>query len=447
MPKEAQRVDCLGLHWAATTGNVGLIKFALDHGVDVNSVANGYTPLQLACTSDLNIASVQYLIDRGAEVNSQRWSRKYSHDKSKAVAGATGSTALHIACINGCVRTVDLLLRNGAVSDVKDKYGLTAVDHAITKQNTDILRLLQISRKRSASFSAPLQAPNIAMERSRRRPSLPTVTSLPKPLPSVPEGRHVLIFNEQPEIIHQKPPHAEAPQPLSQSQLKAQLQSQPQQISQPQPQPRLRLRSHSESHSQKESQSQSHLQFQLQIQIQAQPCLHSHSPAIPISPSRISPQSPTPELSYSNSSEDSDPQTISPCHRLVRTVEYDPQDWYSHGVLHPYQEDSCYLASLERRACGTTLESICLTGQDEDQWVKDEDLIQTIRSAETTQKRSWWGGSIRQKSIDSVRPSLEFKPDFTTLPLDNSASTSGSRRRKDVLSRWLPWIFRKRKSN
>ncbi|KAL0079365.1 ankyrin repeat-containing domain protein, partial [Phycomyces blakesleeanus] len=223
----------------------GLIKFALDHGVDVNSVANGYTPLQLACTSDLNIASVQYLIDRGAEVNSQRWSRKYSHDKSKAVAGATGSTALHIACINGCVRTVDLLLRNGAVSDVKDKYGLTAVDHAITKQNTDILRLLQIK-----------------------------------------------------------------------------------------------------------SQSQSHLQFQLQIQIQAQPCLHSHSPAIPISPSRISPQSPTPELSYSNSSEDSDPQTISPCHRLVRTVEYDPQDWYSHGVLHPYQEDSCYLASLERRACG-----------------------------------------------------------------------------------------------
>lgn len=50
----------------------GLVKFALDHGAPIDSVVNGFMPLQLACISDNNIAVVQYLIDRGAEVNAQR---------------------------------------------------------------------------------------------------------------------------------------------------------------------------------------------------------------------------------------------------------------------------------------------------------------------------------------------------------------------------------------
>ncbi|OAD80907.1 hypothetical protein PHYBLDRAFT_104141, partial [Phycomyces blakesleeanus NRRL 1555(-)] len=76
-------------------------KFALDHGAPIDAVVNGFMPLQLACISDNNIAVVQYLIDRGAGVNAQRWSKKHSADKSQAVAGAIGSTALHVACANG----------------------------------------------------------------------------------------------------------------------------------------------------------------------------------------------------------------------------------------------------------------------------------------------------------------------------------------------------------
>ncbi|KAG1077307.1 hypothetical protein G6F42_024933 [Rhizopus arrhizus] len=71
--KEKLKDVLLGLHWAATTGNVGLIKFALDHGVPIDSVVNGFVPLQLACISDNNIAAVQYLIDRGADVNIQKY--------------------------------------------------------------------------------------------------------------------------------------------------------------------------------------------------------------------------------------------------------------------------------------------------------------------------------------------------------------------------------------
>ena len=80
---------------AATTGNVGkathnygnlythfvfffsiafqgLVKFALDHGATIDGIVNGFMPLQLACVSDNNLAAVQYLIDRGAQVDAQR---------------------------------------------------------------------------------------------------------------------------------------------------------------------------------------------------------------------------------------------------------------------------------------------------------------------------------------------------------------------------------------
>ncbi|CAO3640895.1 unnamed protein product [Mucor hiemalis] len=148
-PKKEKLKDVLlGLHWAATTGNVGLIKFALDRGVLIDSAVNGFVPLQLACISDNNIAAVQYLIDRGGDVNTQKWSKKHSVDKNRAVRGATGCTALHVACVNGCVKIVDLLLRNNARVDVKDKYGSTPLDLAQAKHETDIIHLLKNANKK-----------------------------------------------------------------------------------------------------------------------------------------------------------------------------------------------------------------------------------------------------------------------------------------------------------
>ncbi|KAI7859794.1 hypothetical protein BDC45DRAFT_161697 [Circinella umbellata] len=156
--KDKSKDYLLGLHWAATTGNVGLVKFALDHGAPIDAVVNGFMPLQLACISDNNIAVVQYLIDRGAEVNAQRWSKKHSADKSQAVAGAIGSTALHVACANGCVKTVDLLLRNGALVHVKDKYGSSPLDIAAAKHHVEIVRLLETfgAMQRKATLRYPV---------------------------------------------------------------------------------------------------------------------------------------------------------------------------------------------------------------------------------------------------------------------------------------------------
>jgi ankyrin repeat protein len=71
--KDKTKDYSLGLHSACMNGNVGLVKFALDHGALIDSVVNGFMPLQLACMSDNHIAVVQYLIDRGADVNAQKY--------------------------------------------------------------------------------------------------------------------------------------------------------------------------------------------------------------------------------------------------------------------------------------------------------------------------------------------------------------------------------------
>ena len=80
-------------------------------------------------------------------MNYKRLSHKYSGTErnrtTEQTVGTTGSTALHFAAANGCTQTVELLLKNGAIVDVTDKYGSTPLSLARAKNHADVIELLK----------------------------------------------------------------------------------------------------------------------------------------------------------------------------------------------------------------------------------------------------------------------------------------------------------------
>lgn len=94
------------LHIGAVNGNIGMVKFALDSGDNIDSKFNNLTALHLACGSK-NIEIVEYLINRGSSIN------VYKNDKSML-------TPLHFAVNTGDLDLVELLVQNGAKIETTD---------------------------------------------------------------------------------------------------------------------------------------------------------------------------------------------------------------------------------------------------------------------------------------------------------------------------------------
>ncbi|KAG0078481.1 hypothetical protein BGZ90_005123 [Linnemannia elongata] len=136
-----------------------LVKFALDNGQPIDSVINGVLPIHAACCSNGNVAVVLFLIERGADVNSRRYPRKYSGDRlvGAQTVGTTGSTPLHFAAANGCLAIVEILLRHGATPDLADKYGSTPYTVATARNHPDVAALLHmhLSMQRGLQVTTP----------------------------------------------------------------------------------------------------------------------------------------------------------------------------------------------------------------------------------------------------------------------------------------------------
>lgn len=114
------------LMWASGEGFVGMVELLIENGADVTkSNKNGNTALHLVARRGYaNIAKI--LLTSGANIN----------------ASYNGITPLMAASIAGHIKTVDLLLKNGADKEVKSKIGKTAYMYAVESGNNEVANIL-----------------------------------------------------------------------------------------------------------------------------------------------------------------------------------------------------------------------------------------------------------------------------------------------------------------
>ncbi len=147
------------LHYAAIYGSVEALKFLLDnaadpntrnqsgatplvlaawsfertrllveHGAAINVATNqGITPLLVAAAAHENVATLRYLLDKGADVQAQT---------------ADGEDALMRAALSGDTDMVKLLLDRGANAKRADKAGSTALMNATTFSDAKRISML-----------------------------------------------------------------------------------------------------------------------------------------------------------------------------------------------------------------------------------------------------------------------------------------------------------------
>ena len=109
------------LHKAVSKHHELVIQVLLDAGMDID-IRNKYGVTPLMCVVHEDIARI--LLGRKASIDAK---------------DGKGNTALHAAAAQGLDAIVDLLLKNGAIVDVPNECGCTALMYAVTHVTTSIL--------------------------------------------------------------------------------------------------------------------------------------------------------------------------------------------------------------------------------------------------------------------------------------------------------------------
>ena len=85
---------------------------------EMNSVRRALLPVLLTCSAKAgDVDTIRQLIHQGANLNEP--------------SDYDGKTSLHLACAEGHVEVVQLLLKNGASAYVRDRRGRTPLFEAI----------------------------------------------------------------------------------------------------------------------------------------------------------------------------------------------------------------------------------------------------------------------------------------------------------------------------
>lgn len=118
------------IHWAARQhGTARVIDILVEHGGNINARDyKGYSPLHHAAENINKDAMKGLLEDIHTDINA---------------LNKNGSTALHIASYHGWIDIVQLLLDNGINKNIKNIFGVTALDLALKYHHRNIAELLK----------------------------------------------------------------------------------------------------------------------------------------------------------------------------------------------------------------------------------------------------------------------------------------------------------------
>ena len=123
----AQIEDRSPLHLAAVIGDVDLLKYAADCGVNLNlQDKDGFTALHLGALHD-KINVVRFILTRGIDINPEN---------------QRGQIPLHYSSVLPCTTCSELLLHDGALINHKDQFGMTPLHKASGWGTTKIVKLL-----------------------------------------------------------------------------------------------------------------------------------------------------------------------------------------------------------------------------------------------------------------------------------------------------------------
>lgn len=128
-PDAAHGDGMTALHWAAQSGDIGLVAALLDAGADVEARTRlgGHTPLHVAGRS-ANEGAVEALLEGGADPNA---------------VTTTGATPLHFAAGSGASGAVAALLDRGADPDAREPvWGQTPLMFAAGRARTEAIAVL-----------------------------------------------------------------------------------------------------------------------------------------------------------------------------------------------------------------------------------------------------------------------------------------------------------------